>query len=485
MPALFELTVLLPEILLSVAGMGLLVWGVFMGEAVSRLLGRLVVLVMLVAVFVESFHGGQGLIVMSGMFIDDSYAAFMKILVLLASALTLIFYFDYQGRLDGQRIEYPVLVLFATLGMMMMISANDLLAVYLGIELQSLSLYVLAAIQRDNLRASEAGLKYFVLGALSSGLLLYGISLIYGFAGSTNFTVLADVLAGPGMQADLGILFGLAFVMAGLAFKVAAAPFHMWTPDVYEGAPTPVTAFFAAAPKIAAVALLIRVVAGPFEGLGLAWTQIIVFLAVLSMIVGSFGALNQTNIKRLMAYSSIGHVGFALLGLAAGTREGVASIILYMTIYLFMTVGVFAVILCMRRQGRMIEAIDDLAGLSKSHQFLAAVLAILMFSMAGIPPLAGFFAKFAVFMAAVNAGLYIPAVIGVLASVVAAYYSLRIVKLVYFDDLSQVFDRIISRDIRIILGVTALFTLLFFVYPAPVFEAALRAAEAVSVGPLP
>ncbi len=482
MPALSELIVLFPEILLSVAGMGLLVWGVFMGEGMSRLLGRAVVLILLIALLAESFHDGQRLIVMSGLFIDDSYSAFMNSLVLLASALTLIFYFDDQDRLDGDRIEYPILVLFATLGMMMMIAANDLLAVYLGIELQSLALYVLAAIQRDNLRASEAGLKYFVLGALSSGLLLYGISLIYGFAGSTNFTILADVLAAPGMGADLGIVFGLAFVMAGLAFKVSAAPFHMWTPDVYEGAPTPVTAFFAVAPKIAAVALLIRVVTGPFEGLGAAWTQIVVFLAVLSMIVGSFGALNQTNIKRLMAYSSIGHVGFALLGLAAGTPEGIAAIILYMTIYLFMTVGVFAVILCMRRQARMIETIDDLAGLSKSHPFLAAVMAILMFSMAGIPPLAGFFAKFAVFMAVVNAGLLIPAVIGVLASVVAAYYYLRIVKLMYFDDLGAVFDRVISRDIRIILGVTALFVLLFFVYPAPVLEAAARAADAVALG---
>ena len=381
------------------------------------------------------------------------------------------------------RFEYPILFLFATLGMMLMVSANDLIALYLGIELQSLSLYVLAAFRRDTVRSSEAGLKYFVLGALSSGMLLYGCSMIYGFTGTTRFDVLAAMFAGvDGAEVSVGLIIGLVFLVAGLAFKVAAVPFHMWIPDVYEGAPTPVTAFFAAAPKIAAMALFIRVLIGPFGDLADQWRQIIIFISIASMILGALAAINQTNIKRLMAYSAIGHVGYALVGLAAGGEIGVRGVLIYMAIYLAMVLGTFCCILCMRVHGRMVEGIDDLAGLSKTHPMVALALAIFMFSMSGIPPLAGFFAKIYVFFAAIQAGLYTLAVIGVLSSVVAAFYYLRIVKLMYFDEPVEAFDRPIERGMGVILAGTGVFTLFFFAYPGPVLNSAAAAAASLFAG---
>jgi NADH-quinone oxidoreductase subunit N len=354
-----------------------------------------------------------------------------------------------------------VLVLLATLGMLLMISANDMIALYLGLELQSLALYVVAAINRDNLRSTEAGLKYFVLGALSSGMLLYGVSLVYGYTGNTGFEQIAAALGGSERQ--LGLVFGLVFVLAGLSFKISAVPFHMWTPDVYEGAPTPVTAFFAAAPKLAAMALLVRVVMGAFEPLAVDWQQIIVFISIASMVLGSFAAIGQRNIKRLMAYSSIGHVGFALVGLASNSQAGVRGVAIYMLIYLVMTLGTFAFVLAMRRKEGNVEQIGDLAGLSNTNPVMATILTILMFSLAGIPPLAGFWAKWYVFLAAINAGLYMLAVIGVLASVVGAYYYLRIIKIMWFDEPVGGFLPM-SLPLRAVLGLSGAF-ILFYVLP--------------------
>jgi NADH-quinone oxidoreductase subunit N len=358
--------------------------------------------------------------------------------------------------------------------MMMMISANDLISLYVGLELQSLSIYVLAAIQRDSVRSTEAGLKYFVLGALASGMLLYGASLIYGFTGQTSFPAIAASVATG--DAGIGLTFGVVFLLAGLAFKVAAVPFHMWTPDVYEGAPTPVTAFLAAAPKIAAMSLLARVTMDALGPIGLEWRQIVVFLAIGSMVLGAFAAIGQSNIKRLMAYSSIGHVGYALVGLASGTEVGLQGLIIYLIIYMAMTLGAFACILAMRRHNVALENIEDLAGLSRTNPAMAFVLAMIMFSLAGIPPLAGFFGKFFVFMAAIEAGLFVLAVIGVLASVVGAYYYLRIVKVMYFDEPVAAFDRTPS-ELRAVMLLSGAFTLLFIVFAGPVSQVAGAAAQ--------
>jgi NADH-quinone oxidoreductase subunit N len=354
----------------------------------------------------------------------------------------------------------------------MMLSANDLIALYLGLELQSLAAYVVASIHRDDLRSTEAGLKYFVLGALSSGMLLYGCSLIYGFTGSISFATIATAVGG---QPSIGLVFGLVFLMAGLAFKISAVPFHMWTPDVYEGAPTPVTAFFASAPKMAAMGMLVRAIIVSFPAIKADWQQIVVFISIASMALGSFAAIGQTNIKRLMAYSSIGHMGYALVGLAAGTPEGVQGVLVYMTLYLAMTLGTFAVILAMRRGGRYVETIGDLSGLSRTNPAMAFALAALMFSLAGIPPLAGFFAKFFVFNAAIQAGLYWLAVLGVLASTVGAFYYLRIVKLMYFDEEGAGFEPM-PVTLSTILFVSTAINVLFVFWPSLVTGPAATAA---------
>jgi NADH-quinone oxidoreductase subunit N len=389
----------------------------------------------------------------------------------------------YIEREQMARFEFPVLLLFATLGMMLMISANDLISLYVGLELQSLALYVIAAFRRDTIRSTEAGLKYFVLGALSSGMLLYGSSLIYGFAGTTKFDGLATLFAGPsGTAPSLGLIVGLVFLIAGLAFKVSAVPFHMWTPDVYEGSPTPVTAFFAMAPKVAAIGLFGRVLVGPFGSLVGDWQQIVSFIAFASMAFGAVAAINQSNIKRLMAYSSIANVGYALVGLATGTPEGLSGMLIYMAIYVVMNAGTFAIILAMRQQGRMVEGISDLAGLGKTRPMMAASLAIFMFSLAGIPPLAGFFGKFFVFRAAINAGLYWLAVLGVLASVVGAFYYLRIIKVMYFDEPREGFDKPMEWELAGILTVSALVILLFFILPLPLLAGADTAAAALFHG---
>ena len=420
--------------------------------------------------------------VFGSQFVVDDFARFMKWLVLLGSALAVIMSLRYNAREGMARFEFPVLILFATLGMLMMISANDLIALYVGLELQSLSLYIIAAFRRDSLSSSEAGLKYFVLGALSSGMLLYGCSLIYGFTGTTGFDALAATLKGAHGGPGIGLVIGLVFLLAGLAFKVSAVPFHMWTPDVYEGAPTPVTAFFAVAPKIAAMALFVRTMIGPFGELHDQWQQIVILISILSMLLGAFAALWQTNIKRLLAYSSIGHVGYALIGLAAGTEAGIQGIVIYMAIYLAMTAGTFCCVLTMRRQGRMVEQIADLAGLSRGSPWLALSLGAFMFSMAGIPWLAGFFGKLYIFRAAIDAELYTLAIIGVLASVVGAFYYVRIVKIMYFDDPAEAFESPIPRELSAVIAVTGLFVLLFFVFQSPIVDSAAAAASVLFPG---
>jgi NADH-quinone oxidoreductase subunit N len=375
------------------------------------------------------------------------------------------------------RFEYPLIVSLATLGMMLMISANDLMSLYVGLELQSLALYVIAAFQRDSVRSTEAGIKYFVLGSVASGMLLFGASLIYGFCGGTAFVQISQALL-AGKAAEIGTTIGLVFVVAGLAFKIAAVPFHMWTPDVYEGAPTPVTAFFASAPKVAGIAIFVRAAVAAFPGIVTQWQQIVIFVAIASMALGSFAAIGQTNFKRLMAYSSIANMGYALIGLAAGTSDGVQSVLIYMAIYVAMTLGTFACILAMRRSTGPVEKIADLAGLASTKPAMAFFLAMLMFSLAGIPPVAGFFAKFYVFLAAIKAGLYALAVIGVVTSVVGAYYYLAIVKIMYFDEPAPGFEPM-RPELRLVLGVTGLFVLLFFVYPAPLVDAAAAAAKSL------
>ncbi|WP_029008465.1 NADH-quinone oxidoreductase subunit NuoN [Azospirillum halopraeferens] len=471
----------LPEIFLALAGMALLMLGVFRGDGFTRPVAYFTVVAMLFAAVLTLGLGEARVVTLNGLFVMDAFGVFMKILVLVAAALAVLMSLSYIEREQMRRFEFPVLMLFATLGMMMMISANDLISLYVGLETQSLALYVIAAFRRDSARSAEAGLKYFVLGALSSGLLLYGASLVYGFAGTTSFDRIAALFDG-GAHASTGVIIGLVFVVAGLAFKISAVPFHMWTPDVYEGAPTPVTAFFAVAPKIAAIALFTRLLIEPFGHLVHQWQQIIIVASILSMILGSFAAIVQTNIKRLMAYSSIGHIGYALVGLATGTEVGVRGVLIYMAIYLFMNVGAFAVILSMKQNGRMVEEVKDLAGLARTSPLLAAAMAIFMFSMAGIPPMAGFFGKLYVFLAAIEAQLYTLAVVGVLTSVVGAYYYLRIVKIMYFDEPVEAFDRIGDDGMTAILVGTGLFTLLFFVLPAPILNGAATAARTLFAG---
>jgi NADH-quinone oxidoreductase subunit N len=469
----------LPEIVLAVLAMALLMAGVFrkseQPDAIT--LGAIVALAIAAILVIWGGEGRQT--AFGGAFVVDTFARLMKVLALFGSAVAIVLSVHFMKRDGSERFEYPVLILLAAVGMMTMISANTLITLYMGLELQSLALYVVAAINRDSARASEAGLKYFVLGALSSGMLLYGASLIYGFTGTTSFPQIAEVLSHGGEHGtSLGVIFGLVFILAGLAFKVSAVPFHMWTPDVYEGAPTPVAAFFAAAPKIAAMALFVRVVVTPFAGIVPDWQQILIFVSVASMALGAFAAIGQTNIKRLLAYSSIANMGFALVGLAAGTQDGVQGVIVYMIIYMIMTLGTFACVIAMRRKGLQVEDISDLAGLSRNNKGLAFVFAMLMFSLAGIPPLAGFFAKYFVFLAAVKAGLYVTAILGVLASVVGAYYYLRVVKIIYFDEPAEAFDRM-DPEVKLVAYAAGAFTVLFVVFASPLIDLAAQAAQSL------
>ncbi|MEM9733502.1 MAG: NADH-quinone oxidoreductase subunit NuoN [Pseudomonadota bacterium] len=470
--AIPNLYLLTPELMLAVGAMALLMLGVFMGESSSRVVTGLSVALLVLAGLWLFWNDVTGTALV-GSFVLDPFARLMKILVLIGSAVAIAMSVGFARRENFDRFEYPILVILATVGMLIMVSANDLIALYMGLELQALALYVVAAINRDSVRSTEAGLKYFVLGALSSGMLLYGASLVYGFTGHVGFEGIAAAMAG---ERSIGMIFGIVFILAGIAFKISAVPFHMWTPDVYEGAPTPVTAFFAAAPKIAAMAMLIRVVHGAFEPAALDWRQIISFIAIASMVLGAFAAIGQNNIKRLMAYSSIGHMGFALVGLAAGSQAGVSGVILYMIIYMAMTLGTFACILAMRRQDGMVEDIRDLAGLSRTNPMLALALTVLMFSLAGIPPLAGFWGKYFVFLAAIQAELYTLAVIGVLASVVGAFYYLRIVKLMWFDEPEEGFVPM-AGELRVVLSVAGVFTAFYVVIAGPMSDVATAAAR--------
>jgi NADH-quinone oxidoreductase subunit N len=462
-----------PELLLAAGALFLLMVGVYAGEASNRLVTGLAVVILIVAGAWVIFSSGQGAAFGSA-FVNDEFGRFMKVVTLIGSVVTLIMSTEFAKQEKFDKFEYPVLVVLSTLGMMLMIAANDMISLYLGLELQSLALYVVAAINRDSIRSTEAGLKYFVLGALSSGMLLYGITLVYGYTGNTSFQAIAAALGGGERQ--LGLVFGLVFVLAGLAFKISAVPFHMWTPDVYEGAPTPVTAFFAAAPKMAAMALVVRVTVGAFEPIALDWQQIVAFISIASMGLGAFAAIGQTNIKRLMAYSSIGHMGYALVGLAANNEAGVRGVAIYMLIYMVMTLGTFAVILAMRRNDTNVEEIGELAGLSATNPAMAMVLTILMFSLAGIPPLAGFFGKWYVFLAAIDAKLYALAVIGVLASVVGAYYYIRIVKLMWFDEPVGAFQPM-SFELRTVLGLSGAFVLFYVLIGGPIGRMAEAAAK--------
>ncbi|HEY9058063.1 MAG TPA: NADH-quinone oxidoreductase subunit NuoN [Aurantimonas sp.] len=463
-----------PELIMAGGAMLLLMIGVFAGERSAQTVTGLSVALIIIAglwlVFVTPYGEAFG-----GSFVLDPFAGFMKVLVLVGSAAAVIMSVGFAESERFNRFEFPVLIVLSTTGMMVMVSAGDLITLYLGLELQSLAIYVLAAINRDSARSTEAGLKYFVLGALSSGMLLYGASMVYGFTGQIEFGAIASAITSEGRS--LGLVVGLVFVLAGLAFKISAVPFHMWTPDVYEGAPTPITAFLAGAPKVAAMALITRFTVRGFEPLAVDWQQIIVFISIASMAFGAFAAIGQRNFKRLMAYSSIGHMGFALVGLAAASVEGVRGVLIYMTIYLAMTLGTFAVILAMRRKDGVVEEIEDLAGLSKTNPVMALFLTILMLSLAGLPPLAGFFAKYFVFMAAVEAELYALAVIGVLASVVGLYYYLRIVKLMWFDEPSTEFVPM-AMELRLVLWAAALFIFPVYLFiGGPIFTAAEAAAR--------
>ena len=469
----YSLLPIMPEIVLTLGAMLLLMIGAYRGPQTVRIVTALAVGLLVITGVLELLLPHGKLVTFGGSFIVDDYARYLKVLALIGSATTLLLSRAYLA--DQAKIfEYSILVSLSSVGMMILISAGDLIMLYLGLELMSLALYVVAASHRDNAKSTEAGLKYFVLGALSSGMLLYGASLIYGFTGTVTFAG----IAAAAKTGSLGILFGIVFLLAGLCFKVSAVPFHMWTPDVYEGEPTPVTAFFASAPKVAALAVFTRVALTAFPGVTHEWQQIVTFVSIASMALGSFAAIGQKNIKRLMAYSSIGHMGFALVGLAAGTQQGAQGVLVYIAIYMMMTLGTFAIILTMKRNGQAVEQISDFAGLSRTNPLLAFFFAMLLFSLAGIPPLAGFFAKFYVFLAAIQSGLFTLAVLGVISSVVGAFYYLSIVKVMYFDEPAGAVDPM-GGELRAVLAVAGIFNLLFFVYPAPLVNAATVAAKSL------
>jgi NADH-quinone oxidoreductase subunit N len=485
---LSNLAPIVPEIFLAVSVLGFLVFGVCGGNKTTPLITYGVILV-LVAAAALILGDGRTLSGFNGMIVLNPYIAVVKLLILLGAALVLIISSEWLSRADHGIFEYPVLILLSILGMLVLVSSGSLLTIYMGIELMSLPLYVLASVQRDSLRSTEAGLKYFVLGSLASGMLLFGISMIYGFTGTLNLQSLSVIFAETAamteptqpMMISAGLLVGLLLVVVGFSFKVSAVPFHMWTPDVYEGSPTPVTAFFAVAPKVAALAIFARVLMQSFGDLQAYWQQVIVFISIATMAVGALGAITQTSIKRLLAYSSIGHVGYALIGIAAGTEDGASALLIYLGLYIFMSVGAFACVLLMRRKGEYVEQISELSGLAQTRPMMAAAMAIFMFSMAGIPPMAGFFGKFYIFAAAVNSGLYGLAVIGVALSVIAAYYYLKVIKVMYFDEARTPFDKDMSGGMRLVLGGCSAFTLLFFLYPTPIITYAKEAARALSL----
>ena len=456
-----NLSFIFPEIFLSISIMVLLMVGVFYKNSSNFIYQSSLVIVLVTFLLIFNYPIDQSIFLFNFSYKIDYFSSLMKSITLLSVFFVMFSSFNYVKTIGINKIEYPILLLSSVLGMIIMISSYDLIVFYIGLELQSLSLYVLTTFNRDDEKSSEAGLKFFVLSALSSGLLLYGSSLIYGFTNSTNFEIIAQNLN----EFNYGSTFGIVFILVGLAFKISVVPFHMWAPDVYEGAPTSVTSFISIVPKIAAITVFIRFLYIPFGNVVDQWQMIIVFISIASMILGSVAAIGQKNIKRLMAYSSIGHMGYALAGLAIGSNEGIQASITYLVIYIIMNIGIFSCIFIMRRKNIYFEKIDDLSGLSKNHPLIALSLLILLFSLAGIPPLAGFFAKFYVFMAVIKSNMFYLAVIGLLSSVISAFYYLRIIKIIYFDEAKEPFDINLNKGIKISLVLSTLLIVLYFIYP--------------------
>jgi len=468
---MINLELVFPEIFLSLSIMFLLILGVFKKNS-SKLIQNISLIVLLATsvIIVNETLGIEEKFLFNGSVIIDYLSSLMKIITLLAAFFVLVISSNYLKIFEIFKIEYPILILSSVLGMMVMISSNDLIVFYMGLELQSLALYVLATFNRDQIKSSEAGLKYFVLSALSSGLLLYGCSLIYGFTGSTNFNQIANQLNSN----EYAITFGIVFVLVGLAFKISAVPFHMWAPDVYEGSPTSVTLFFTMVPKIAALTVFIRFLYVPFLNLIDQWQMILIFLSIASMLFGAIAAIGQTNLKRLIAYSSIGHVGYALAGLATGSNDGIQSSVIYITIYILMNLGLFSCLLMMKRNNKYFEDIEDLSGLSKNHPLLSLSLLVILFSLAGIPPLAGFFAKFYIFKSVLEQSMYFLAIVGLLSTVVAAFYYLRIIKIMYFDKEKEKYDTDHSAWLKFSLATSTIIILLYFVFPSQLVEMVSR-----------
>jgi len=455
-----------PEIFISLSIMFLLILGVFKGNSQNLIHNLSVGSLLITGVLIYNNHIDENILLFSSSYVVDALSSFMKILTVISGAFVLLISTKYLKIFKIFLIEYPILILSSTLGMMVMISSNDLMVFYIGLELQSLALYVLASFNRDQLQSSESGLKYFVLSALSSGLLLYGCSLIYGFSGSTNFIIISDTMN----STHYGLTFGIVFILVGLAFKISAVPFHMWAPDVYEGSPTSVTLFFAIVPKIAALTVFIRFLYVPFFNMVDQWQPILIFLSIASMIFGAVAAIGQKNLKRLVAYSSIGHIGYALAGLSISTNEGIQSSIVYISIYIVMNLGLFSCLLMMKRNDKYFETIDDLSGLSKNHPVLSLSLLVILFSLAGIPPLAGFFAKFYIFKSVIEQSMYFLAIVGLLSTVIAAFYYLRIIKVIYFDKEKEKYDTDNSAWLRISLTFSTLLILLYFIFPGKLME---------------
>lgn len=482
-PLLTSLMFLMPEAFILVTAMVLLLAGAFMGSRSALGITLLSVLVLVIALnLLAPSLGAASREAFDGLFITNSFTQYVKLMILVSSSLVLLLGKAWLRHDHMQKFEFPVLILFATAGTMVMVSANDLLSLYMGLELSALSLYVLAAFDRDNPKSAEAGIKYLVLGALASGMLLFGASLVYGYTGTTNFATLSTLFTSSGetpVPIAHGAIIGMVLIAVGFCFKISAVPFHMWTPDVYQGAPTVVTMFFATAPKIAAMAVFIRILMGPFAEMLPDWRVILQITAVASMVVGALGAMTQTSIKRLLAYGSIGHIGYALVGVAAGTEEGIKAVLIYLTLYLFMAIGTFGFVLLMRRHGEQVEELSDLSGLASLRPRPALFMLIMMFSMAGIPPFSGFFGKMFIFLSAIESGLYTLAIVGVLTSVIAAYYYLKVVKIIYFDPVKEPMDRYIPLVAGVALTICALVTALFFLYPTPILNAATLAAGAL------
>jgi len=455
-----NIQILYPEIFLSLSILIILMIGVFIKNSYN-LVTNLTFLTLLVLIAILLNKKGNTLI-FSEAFISDSFSIFIKILILISSLFILYSSQVFIKDNNINKFEYPIIFLIAILGMFFMVSSNDLILFYLGLELQSLALYILTAIDRDNLKSTESGIKFFILSALSSGLLLYGCSLLYGFTGSTNFEIINKELTSE----NIGAVFAMVFILVGLAFKVSAVPFHMWTPDVFEGSPSSITSFFAIVPKIAGIAVFIRFMQIPFENILIEWQSIIIFLSIASMILGAVAAIGQKNIKRLIAYSSIGHIGYALAGIATGTSSGYSSSVLYITIYAVMNLGIFGCIFLMKKDGKYTEEINDLSGISKNHPLISLSFLIILFSLAGIPPLGGFFAKFYIFLSVVESEMYTLAIIGLLTTVISAFYYLKIIKIIYFDEIIKPFDENKSFSISGTIFISCFFLVTFFLYPS-------------------